>query len=49
MNDDANQFADMDDMAEFAVEHAAELAALDRRTAEKPEPTNSQTCERAAA
>ena len=34
MTSDQDQFEAMDDLSQFAVEHAAELAALDR--AQKP-------------
>ena len=34
---DSDLFAQMDDMAEFAIAHAAELAARDRLTAAKAE------------
>lgn len=36
MNDDANQFTDMDDMAEFAVENAILLALMS--SPPRPEP-----------
>lgn len=48
MTDDATQFAAQDELAEWAVEHAAELAKLDRRT-DQPKATDGRTYEGAAA